>query len=190
MRRVRVFVVNNVGTLTLVVALLASLSANVVFARRLGLGHKPPEPIGAIKLGSVVPTVHVRSLDGARRDIVLNGQKSLVYVMSPSCGWCTKNHQNIVTLAKSVKDRYQIVGLSISGTPEVLRKHLAKSPLPFDVFIIEEGDLDKLTFAQATPTTIVVDESARITNAWVGAYNGSRFETVSSFFRVTLPGLQ
>jgi hypothetical protein len=189
--RILAALVENVGTIALLAVLAASLSLNVwlgsaELARRRAA---PSGPLGRFELKSTLPDVPVVGLDGSRTIVrAASNKKTLVYALSPTCGWCARNYANIVSLGKHASANYRVVGFSTSGSIEELRAYLAKQPLPFEVFLIDRDLAGDLPLLDATPMTLVLDESGAIEKAWMGAFMDDRREQVESAFGLTLPG--
>jgi hypothetical protein len=175
------------GFLALAVALVGSLSLNVHQGWRLRALTAVQAKSG-IKIGGVLPEISARSVDG-RHVVIGYPRPSVVYVLSPNCIWCGRNYQNVLALAAASAGRYQWVGLAIDTDAAHLRQYLAKSPLPFEVFMPEPPDLLERVNVRGTPTTLVVSAQGEIREAWVGAFMTDRLAAVNSFFDVRLPGL-
>jgi len=188
--RWRRFVVAQIGTIVLLTILCLSLSVNVVLGRRIYGTAKPVSALGGIKLETLVEDIPVIGIDGKSAVLSLVGDRpTLVYVFSPTCGWCKANYENILALADRARSHYRIVGLSSNGSIEDLRKHISKAPLPFEVFLVDSAKVGNRPFLVATPTTLLVATNSKISRAWIGAYNDDRGDEIEKVFSVRLPGL-
>jgi hypothetical protein len=57
------------------------------------------------------------------------------------------------------------------------------------VYLIAANEWSDQNGLFGTPTTIVTDEKAVVTQVWVGAFIGESEREIASFFNTTLPGL-
>ncbi len=179
----------NLGTTVLLFVLAASLSINV-WLGRAELNRRQAPALGRIQIDSTLPDIALVALDGRKTSFKSAwSRETLVYVLSPSCGWCTANHSNIVALGKHVSDDYRVIGLSASGSIEDLRAHLLTQPLPFDVFLIDRELAGDLPLLDATPMTLFIDRSGQIKRAWMGAFIDIRQSQIEATFNLRLPGL-
>lgn len=194
---VRQAIRNGFGTVVLFFLLAGSLVLNVIQgwqlrARpRFSAASSNAAVMAGIRPGSLLPPISGLTPHGEKADLTFESDKpTIIYVLSPSCGWCRRNRNNITALYATEKSRFHFVGLSVSK--DKLAEHLTSTPLPFPVFSIERTDarLQKLGFFDATPQTVVVGSDGVVQKAWMGAYMpGSQLEELQRFFRTTLPGL-
>jgi hypothetical protein len=161
-----------------------SLSLNVWLGSRLR-ALTTVQARGGLKIGTSLPSIPVRSLDGTKATLTFN-QPTMVYVLSPGCVWCELNHASILALASATRHDYAWVGLSLHPDSAAVKAYLTRWPLPFDVLLPETDVLGRLSI-NATPTTIVVDAGGQIRQAWVGAFTGDRLESARAFFGRWLP---
>jgi len=182
-------------TSCLAILLLTSAAINVLLAREI-TGLKGV--IDQLKLegrtawqqqiGQAVPAIEVRGLDGAQIKLnsIFGGDKAtVVYIFSPNCKWCSRNLQNIKNLAEAVKEKFQLVGLSV--TDKGLEEYVAQSGLAFPIYSMlpsKEGDLNR-----GTPRTLVVSREGKVVTTWFGAYGGDLRKKVEEYFQLSLPGL-
>lgn len=178
------------NTFFLMALLMASLSLNVflgVKAQRLGSRldeHESPEkiPVGA----AAAP---LRAVNVAGQPETINfgeaGKPTVVYIFSPSCGWCDRNLESIKALAslKSNSFRFLAVSLMDASLERYAKRHgldipLYKNPSPDNV-----RDLR----LRSTPQTLVISPEGRVLQNWIGAYLGRTKKEVETFFSVRLP---
>ena len=100
--------------------LVCSVSINLFLARktnslRSALLHVKAED--SLQVGTALPPIAAKGLDGRPATISYRSDElpTILYVFKPSCGWCTKNLQNIKALAERTKGKYRVIGLSLSS---------------------------------------------------------------------------
>jgi len=139
--------------------------------------------------GRAAPPIDTVRLNGDSVTVAVAEKPLLLYVMSPTCGWCLRNTANIQTIAKASGSKYRLVGLSLirNGLDDYLRDH----PIPFEVFVFKNAQDPKLASYGfgATPTMYVVSLDGKIERAWGGALQGGSLRDAEAFFGFTLPGL-
>jgi hypothetical protein len=177
------------GIALLVFALSASLSLNVYLGWRVrGLAPRGTTASG-IQAGSRLPeSLPVLTVDGRHVSLDFNDSRTTVlYILSPSCGWCRKNEANIKTVSAAAASRFRFVGLSLVSTN--LKEYVAEGHAPFPVFALQSPEqAAKLGFG-STPTTLIVGPGNRVEKVWLGAYMRGNEKPIEQFFGVRLPGL-
>jgi peroxiredoxin len=167
--------------------LACSLALNCLLTLRLDhLRPKPPKAGGAIAPGKAVPPISARTLAGNPAKITYDsGRPTLIYVFKPECSWCLKNVDSIRALASAVRDRYHVVGVSLTtaGLEDYVREHA----FPFEVYRDVDRDTQKAYEMGATPQTIVVSANGRVVKDWLGSYSGQNLTMLRAFFGVSLP---
>jgi peroxiredoxin len=172
--------------------LVCSLAINLVLARRVASLKRT---IGVIKsesrlsVGDTVPAIEAKDPHG-RTAVLDYGQTQLptvVFIITPTCGWCTKNVMNMRALTENVSDRYRFVGLSLSS--DKLMDYVKENQLEFPVYT----DLPILTLREyklgGTPQTIVISPSGQVIKIWSGAFSEDVQTEVEDYFSVKLPGI-
>ena len=70
---------------------------------------------GSLDIGSQVPPIHARDLEG--RDVELKvaqlGKLAVIYVFSPTCVWCRRNSQNMGALMEGAGQRFEFIPISL-----------------------------------------------------------------------------
>ena len=180
------------GFLILGALLVCSLGINVLLARRV---NSLKALVGLIKSearlaqGDTVPPIVARDPQGhtAVLDYSSTRVPTVLFVISPTCGWCTKNIMNMRALADRAGDRYRFVGLSLSS--EKLGEYVAENKLQFPVYT----DLPYLPMKDyklgGTPQTIVVSPKGEVLKTWSGAFAEGLQKDVETYFGVNLPGI-
>ncbi len=144
---------------------------------------------GRLAVGASVPSIQASDSDQNSVSVSYSAENkpTFLYVVSPKCGWCAKNLQNIKTIASSARERYRFIGLSLSD--ENLQEYIAQSNYGFPIY----GGLTSSTKADyklsATPQTIILSPEGKVLKNWVGAYEGSLLREVEEYFSLRLPGL-
>ena len=112
---------------------------------------------------------------------------TLLYVFSPSCGWCKKNEDNISSLASQTGGNVRIIGLSLS--PDGLVEYVAHRFPPDKVIKPDSRTMTAYKLA-GTPETILVSWEGVVLKVWKGAYGESIQRELEAYFHVKLPGLR
>jgi peroxiredoxin len=174
------------GLLTL---LFLSLATNAYFAVRLRhcAERSTAERYAVVDIGTAVPAVQVDDIDGKPVNLRFDGDRATVlYVVSPTCGWCKRNADSFRALSASRSGQYRFVGLSTQAQ-DINKKEHGLEDLP--VYTHAPEGLVNILKLGPTPTTIVISAEGTVLKAWVGAYTGATRADVSRFFQVTLPAL-
>jgi hypothetical protein len=112
---------------------------------------------------------------------------TVIYVLSPTCGWCRKNEQNMRVLVGRKGSDFRFVGLS--STRENLQQYISAGHAPFPVYVVEPAGFLRNIDLQTTPQTLLLSPSGVVQRTWLGAYDGSRKREIEAFFNVDLPGI-
>lgn len=170
--------------------LAASLALNVYLGARVkklsAIDDTQVNP--AASIGSNLEAFEAQTREGELQTIQLApGRPKVIYIFSPTCGWCERNLQNITYLASQRGKDYEFIGLSLSRRS--LDDYLKIHRLPFIVYTQPSTRTQKLMQIAGTPQTVVVSPQGKILHNWVGAYRDSVQEEVEAEFKVLLPGL-
>lgn len=172
--------------------LVCSLAINLALARRVASLKRTISVIRSesrLALGDTLPAILAKDPHG--RTAILDYSETqlptVVFIFTPTCGWCTKNIMNMRALVKNAGDRYRFVGLSLSS--DKLIDYVAENQLEFPIYT----DLPIVT-ARAyklggTPETIVVSPQGQVTRIWSGAFADDLQREVEDYFSVKLPGM-
>lgn len=182
------FFSQNLGTVVLVAALSASLGLNVYQGLKLKGAFAP---VTGVRAGTKFPArLPVLDQDGkpAELNFAQDSRSTVLYVLSPLCGWCKRNEANIKALTAQAGTHFRFVGLSIEGTN--LKDYVAQNHAPFPVYLIGSQQQVRDLHLDGTPQTVVIDPSGKVEKAWPGAYLASSQKEIEKFFGATLPGLQ
>lgn len=137
--------------------------------------HLPP--LTAQDLAGQITTVRFDDTDRA----------TLLYVFTPSCGWCKKNEDNIKALTTQTGNKVRFVGLSLSQ--EGLKEYVAQK-LPSAMVVTPDARTVTAYKLTGTPETILVSPAGIVLRVWKGAYADSSKREVEEYFQVKLPGLR
>jgi hypothetical protein len=164
--------------------LVASVGLNVVQVRQMQVLRDE----ASLQVGARMPAIEATRLDGRRERIEVEGVlPTLLYVFSPSCGWCDRNHASVNALAAAVRGRYRVVGLSL--TDHGLRDFLARNPLPLEIYANPSAEAVSVYRMDRTPQTILLSSSGRIERVWQGAFVGRQQMELERHFGIRLPAL-
>jgi hypothetical protein len=179
-------VARRVGACALPAALTLSLAVNIALSRQLRAATRVDGRTPAV--GAVVGPINVRTIDGTRVTLAFTSSRmpTILYYFDPSCRWCERNWNNVVTLAGATQARYRFVAIS---TATELQPFVARQRLPVEVY----GGLDpadrRAMGLGGTPHTVVLSADARVLASWVGAFDTRVQDKVQRYFGVALPGL-
>ena len=173
-----------------------SLITNLVLAYRLrkanvALASVPtlPSPPPTLPVGTSVQPLKVSSLEG-RQEVISYADSQVpivLYVFTPECSWCTRNLDNIKSLASQKQGAYRFIALSLSNNG--VKEYAAQSKLDLPIFVGLAEEARQEYKLGTTPQTIVVSSEGKILQNWIGAYVGRQQTEVESFFGVHLPGI-
>ncbi len=187
---VAAFARQNGGLVVLFSVLAISLSGNVWLGWQVRAFQAVRLPPGGVQPGMSLPDLPAIDLDGEPTLIELRTGSTVLYTLSPMCGWCVSNHANIVALANHAGARFRFVGLATDGTVAEVKSYLSELPLPFDVYVLDSIALADTLRLQATPQTIVLGAGGHVVESWVGAYlEQEDIANVEHYFGIELPGL-
>jgi peroxiredoxin len=175
--------------------LVCSVVINVMLARRVAALKKDLDAAAQdrnLKVGTPVPPMEVKSLDGSPASVSYDGSLTTVfYVFSVTCHWCEQNLDNIKALSASASGRFRFVGISLDrNDPAAVRDYVAKNGLTFPVYYEPSLATYRSYKLGGTPHTIVVSPDGKVVNDWGGAYNAELRPEVENFFGVSLPGIR
>ena len=183
---------SRLGVIALTVMLVASVALNVMLAvkvRQLTSAQNDVRAEHELKVGSVVPAIVAKRLDGGSESITYVGtdRPTVLYIFTPQCGWCERNLANLKALVDQKGEEYRFIGISLSrsGLEEYVANHRLGLPVYTDI-PREAGESYRMG---STPQTIVVSPQGQVIQNWVGAYVGDDKSQIEAYFKVTLPGI-
>ena len=179
----------NFGTAALITALALSLGLNVFLASRGGFAKRASTP-STLQTGASVPA-HLPLEDVNGRPVNISfaddQRPTVLYVLSPHCGWCKRNEANMAALYAASSEKYRFIGVSIDDHD--LQKYIEDRREPFPVYLLKSGDIARQLHITGTPETIVVNPAGKVIHAWEGVYVSTNEAEVEKFFGAKLPGL-
>jgi peroxiredoxin len=124
----------------------------------------------SLQEGSLVPVLAVKDFDG--NDIRLQPGKLplILYFFSESCSWCERNTAHINELELRSRNRYRVVGVSLSS--DNVREYALRHGFVFPVYGTPSRSTLEPYKIEGTPQTVVVSPEGRVIASWTGAYNG------------------
>jgi AhpC/TSA family len=158
---------------------------------RLSAGRTsaPPalSPLVGPAIGSVLPALDAERFSGTREQVQFGreGRPTLIYVFSPSCGWCAKNLDNLKAVLSAVTRSHRVIALSLE--PDV-QDYIKKTGLEVPIYVKPSQRIFAAYGLGPTPLTLVVAPDGKVIRSWVGAYSGAVKSEVESYFQVKLPG--
>lgn len=173
--------------------LICSVSINVFLARKTNSLRSALLRVKAedsLVVGTSLPPIAAKGLDGQQATISYRPDEppTILYVFKPSCGWCTKNIQNIKALAESTRGKYRVIGVSLSS--DNLQEYVTKSDLTFPVYSDVSPDVAINYRMGGTPQTIVISSEGKLVKEWKGAYIGNTKQQIETQFGLELPGIK
>jgi len=176
----------NYGVVALTSVLCISLGMNVTLAERFRSSRAVHE--AGIRVGAKIIGLAVEDPTGVLSSMRLDsGRRTVLYVFSPTCGWCKRNLNNIRALAQRQSTDLGFVGLST--TSNKLKEYLSATPMPFPVYAAKGGKLPKDIDLSSTPQMMVVDPKGVVEKVWQGALQGEHQAEAEKYFHIKLPGL-
>lgn len=184
------------STKILIILLLCSALLNILLARNIASLRADvsylKEELGStqeLKPGELLPPVQAKDLEGnhATIDYSGTGPATVFYIFTPACVWCTRNLENIKSLADQTKGSYRIIGLSLSK--DNLRDYVIEHNFPFPVYTELSAETISAYKMGGTPRTLVVSSKGELIKTWFGAYGSDLKKDVEAYFKLTLPGI-
>lgn len=181
-----------IGFLVLAAFLVCSLAINLLLTRRLANAKKIVTAMKSesqLGEGDKLPPMTAKDLQGqiVKLDYKNTNRPTVVFVISPTCGWCTKNIMNMRALAEKASDRYRFVAFSLNS--DKLQDYVKENKLEFPVLT----DLPYIPTRDyklgGTPETFVVSPNGEVMKVWSGAFAEGTQKEVEAYFGVSLPGI-
>lgn len=174
------------------VMLVASLAINAGLAWKMhSLRARLSSAAGAsgLKTGELVLPAKVTDLHGNPAEVNYEAAAvpTVLYVFTPTCGWCLRNIANVKSLFAQSSSKYRVIGISLAR--EGLADYVASHSFSFPVYVAEPRTAVAYGLG-STPQTIVISTGGRVLQNWRGAYDGPTKKDVEIFFAAKLPGLE
>lgn len=181
------------GAFTLMILLLVSATLNVLLGFKVGALKETVAALkseGRLAVGASVPPIEAADLNGNPVTVAYAGggeAVTVLYVFSPSCGWCERNLRNVEALAAQSGGRYRLIGLSLSE--DKLREYVEQQKFTFPVYSKVPAAAKTAYKLGGTPQTIVVSDDGRVLKNWAGAFASPVKGEIEEYFKIQLPGL-
>lgn len=181
-------------TLTLTILLICSIILNLGLSLRL----KQLRPSAAnyrkrveFNIGSVASSFIANDSNGQQVTISYKDSPypTILYILSSDCSWCSRNEDNIETLAKSVRDKHRLIGISLSTDKlgDYVPKYKYNPSFPVYSGL---SDTVKISYdLTSTPQTIIISPEGKVIKIWRGAYRDSNLQEIEGYFNIKLPGI-
>lgn len=175
----------------LMIAVVVSVALNVGLAYRLRSiidAQDAQFEAKRLKQGAAVPPLNARRVDEGIVETIGYAdvdRPTVLYVLSPHCGWCTKNENSIRRLIADRRDKYRFIGISL--VEEGAQDYAVNHDLGIPLYTGLSDDMKEAYKMRGTPQTIVVSPSGVVVANWNGAYLGKQKDAVEEFFKVRLP---
>lgn len=177
------------------VLLAASVAANAALADkvlRLDRAIASAEARPSLEHGAKAPDLVLHEASGTAVNIRYSESQlpTVLYVISPTCNWCTRNRQPATALSAALANRARFVGVLIGApTRDSLFRFLSTEAMPFPIYTGLSDEDGRRLRLRSTPTTIVVSNAAAVLAVWEGAYAGSVKAGIEQYFDLTLPAI-
>ncbi len=140
-------------------------------------------------LGAAVSEIHATDLSGKAATISFakNDPPVVLYVFSPTCGWCAKNMPNLQAMQVSAVARhFRLIGLSLDD--HNLEQYVNKEHFTFPVYSnVAPAERVRLGMG-GTPQTLMISNGVVVRN-WEGAYTSDLQKEIESALGIKLPGI-
>lgn len=140
-----------------------------------------------LRPGDKAPDFAVRLFDNTEIQLGHLPRPMLLYVFSPACRFCARNLPAINALSQNLKDRIDVVGLSL--TTSDLIPYLHTHRLSFPVIRDPDPSIVAAYRLGGTPETIAISTNGYVENVWMGSYDGEVRDAIQRVYRVQLPPL-
>jgi peroxiredoxin len=169
---------------SLVAVVLLSLAMNIALSFKVHSLRSELMASQTLAAGTKLARLSVQ--DGTDKRVILHFDQgvrpTIIYVFSPSCGWCAKNLSNIRRLYAMRHTDYDFIGVSL--TTEGLSEYLKEAGLEMPIYSLpSDTDLHNYHFG-GTPETIVIGADGIVEESWEGAYGGQNYAEIRRFFRL------
>jgi peroxiredoxin len=141
-----------------------------------------------LKVGTKLPPLDVVDVEGKRVQLSDWQQPTILYVFSPTCGWCERNATSIGVFAREVAKKVRVMGIALSA--EYPYEKLKQNPLPFPVYAAPSPQTVNAYRFGGTPETISVNTRGEVQQVWFGAYMGVIRSDLERLFSVSLPQME
>ena len=125
-----------------------------------------------IAVGSAAPAAAVQTLDGKPADLSqwIGRTPVVLQFWATWCANCKALEPAMTAAARRHAGRVQFVGVAVSAnqSPERVRRHLARNPLPFPMVYDHDGAATEAYEVPATSYVVVIDRAGKVVYTGVG----------------------
>ena len=125
-----------------------------------------------IAVGRTAPPAAVQTLDGKAANLSqwIGKGPTLLEFWATWCPNCKELEPRMAAAQKKYGDRVRFVAVAVSvnQSPERVRRHLARSPLPMTVVYDHDGQATDAYEAPATSYVVVLDASGKVVYTGLG----------------------
>lgn len=184
-----------IAVLTTLLVISAGLNVGLTYRLRqfLDMQEAQLERLEArrLKAGTAVPSLDLQKVGADVVETISYADVSrptVLYVLSPACGWCARNENSVRQLVATKGDEYRFIGVSLMD--EGVKEYAAAHDLDIPLYTGISEEAKKAYKMGGTPQTIVVSPKGVVLANWNGAYLGKQKEAVEDFFKVRLPEIE
>jgi peroxiredoxin len=170
------------------VLLVVSVAMNLILARQLNQARTALAP-PPFQTGHIAPVVRLLGERGnaIELDYGKGTLPTLLYWLSPSCGWCEVNIANFRALAAQAQGKYRFVAVS-SAPPGELVTYAQRHRIDFPIYTIR-AEAARLYRLGGTPASVLISAEGTFVKRWDGAYPPSKLNEIENTLSVKLPGV-
>jgi peroxiredoxin len=172
------------------VLLALSLGANLLLLSSLKRDDDLIERIkteARLRPGDKAPDLAVRLFDNTEIRPEHLRRPILLYVFSPGCRFCARNLPAVNALSQKLKDRVDVVGLSL--TTSDLMPYLHTHRLSFAVIRDPDPWIVAAYRLGGTPESIAISKTGYVENVWMGSYEAEVRDAIQRAYGIDLPSL-
>lgn len=171
------------GTLAVSLGVNVFLGLMVVKSRSATSAHSMP-------VGARVPPLTIHDLSGKNVRLTWPSSENrltVVYLFSPSCGWCRRNSENLKALGDARHTKYRLIPISLSSVG--LADYVVRYGLTFPVYAEPTAPAGAEFVYTGTPETLVISPDGTVKRVWRGAFTETVKEEIEAYLGVQLPGI-
>ena len=146
------------------------IAALLLVLPRLASGQ---DDVVGIPVGQTPPAVTIQDLDGNAVDLArwVGKRPVLVEFWATWCPICAELLPKIETAHKKYGDRvdFLVVAVAVNESPNTVRRHLARHPMPFTFLWDVNGNATRAFQAPATSYVAVLDATGKVVYTGTGA---------------------
>lgn len=166
----------------LVVFSVSMAATNVLLQRslrNLKLQFESMQHVDGPLVGQRMPRLFGSAPGGETKAVVLggNGRRTLIFVFSPSCKFCTATLPAWKSLKVTLPKDVDLLWIDLSGVATRDYFSLAKLPEPNELVRVSSESRDVYSL-HVTPMTIVLGKDNVVTGVWLGPLDSERIKEI------------